>query len=86
MCVSRMYSYCAKYGKDPVKDAYDLETLKHFTKGIVWGLTGCKGEDDLPSAKTVKQVWKDFTAQFRREHEPIPRNTTLSTTNVCPAN
>ncbi|KAL6240235.1 hypothetical protein RBB50_012872 [Rhinocladiella similis] len=73
--------YCTKNYKDPVKDAYDLKTLKHFTKGIVWGLDGCEGENDLPSAKSTRQVWKDFTAQFRRQHDPIPRNTTLSVTN-----
>ncbi len=80
-----MYSYCTKTYKDPVKAAYDLKTLKHFTKGIVWGLDGCEGENDLPSAKSARQVWKDFTAQFRRQNDPIPRNTTLSVTNVCPA-
>ncbi|KAJ4507506.1 hypothetical protein HRR83_004084 [Exophiala dermatitidis] len=73
--------YCTKNQKDPVKDAYDLKTLKHFTKGIVWGLDGCEGEDDLPSAKSARQVWKDFTAKFRRQNDPIPRNTTLSVTN-----
>lgn len=74
--------YCAKYDKSPIKDAYDLETLKHFMNGIVFGLKGCKGEDDLPSFKSVKQVWKDFTAQFQRENNPIPPNTTLSVTNI----
>ncbi|KAK5188855.1 hypothetical protein LTR96_010859 [Exophiala xenobiotica] len=73
--------YCTKNDKDPVKYAYDLKTLKHFTKGIVWGLDGCEGENDLPSAKSARQVWKDFTAQFRRQNDPIPRNTTLSVTN-----
>ncbi|RMZ92010.1 hypothetical protein DV736_g736, partial [Chaetothyriales sp. CBS 134916] len=75
------YRYCEKNKKDPVKDAYDLRTLKHFTKGIVWGVNGCDGEDDFPSAKSVKQVWKNFTAQVRRDHEPVPPCTLRSTTN-----
>jgi hypothetical protein len=77
-----VYRYCAKYGKDPVKDTYDLETPKHFMNGVVFGLRGCEGEDAPPSFKSVKQVWKDFIAQFRWENDPIPRNTTISVTNV----
>jgi hypothetical protein len=49
---------------------------------VAYGIEGCGGEDDKPSLKTIK-VWKIFTAQFRREHDAIPRNTTMSVTNVC---
>ena len=77
------HRYCTKYNKDPVKDAYDLETLKDFMNGIVFGMQGCEGEDDLPSRKSVLQTWKDFTAQFRRKNnDAIPPNITLSVTNV----
>lgn len=46
------------------------------------GMNGIKGKDDLPSFKSVKQAWKDFTAEFRRHNDPIPPNTTRSVTNV----
>lgn len=77
-----LHSYCTEYGKDPVNDAYDLETLKDFMNEVGHGMNGIEGEDDTPSLKSVKQAWKDFTAEFRRHNDPIPRNTTLSVTNV----
>lgn len=78
-------NFCAEYEKDPNYDAYDLETLKGFAQEIGYGMDGIEGEDDPPSLKSVHQTWKDFTAQFRRHHDPVPRNTTVSVTNVrCP--
>jgi hypothetical protein len=75
-------SYCAEYEKDPVEDAYDLETLKDFINEVAFGMDGIEGEGYAPSLKSVKQAWKDFTAQFRRGNDCIPRNTTGSVTNV----
>jgi hypothetical protein len=95
-------SFCAEYDRDPVKDAYDLETLKEFVQEVGYGMDGVEGDDDppdeenveqvppseesdkrvLPSLGSVQQVWRDFTAEFRRHHDPIPRNTTGSVTNV----
>jgi hypothetical protein len=75
-------SYCAEYKKDPVNDAYDLETLKDFMHEVAYGTDGIDGGDDPPSLKRVKQTWKGFTAQFRRDNDPIPGNTMLSVTNV----
>jgi hypothetical protein len=49
---------------------------------VAYGMDGIEGEDDPPSLKSVKQAWKDFTAQFRRDNSPIPTNTTLVVTNV----
>jgi hypothetical protein len=45
-------------------------------------MNGMDGWDELPSLKSVKQTWKDFTSQFRRDNDPIPGNTTLSVMNV----
>jgi len=73
--------YAEDYGKHPVDDAYDMETLKDFVKKIAYGIEGRDGIAE-PSLKSVIQAWKDFRADFRRLHEPIPRNTTLSVTNV----
>jgi hypothetical protein len=75
-------SYCTKYDRDSVDDACDLEMLKDFIGGVSYSMNGIEGEDDLPSLNSVKQVWKDFTAQFRRNNDPIPPNTMLSVTNV----
>jgi len=75
-------SYCAEYDKDPVNGAYDLETLKDFMHEVGHGMDGIKGKGDLPSLKSVLQAWTDFTAEFRRNNNPIPPNTTLSVTNV----
>jgi hypothetical protein len=70
-------SFCAEYDKDSDNDTYDLETLKDFVQEIAYGMDGIEGEDNKPSLKSIWQTWKDFTAQFRRHHDPIPRNTTL---------
>jgi hypothetical protein len=75
-------SYCAEYDKDPNNDAYDLETLRDFVQEVDFGMDGIEGSGCKPSLKSVKQVWKDFTAQFRRRHDPIPLKTTISVTNV----
>jgi hypothetical protein len=74
--------YCAEYEKDPDSDAYDLETLKDFAQEVGHGMDGIEGKHEKPSLKSVRQVWKDFTAEFRRSHDPILRNTTLSVTDV----
>lgn len=49
---------------------------------VTYGMDGIEGEDNPPSLKSVKQAWKDFTAQFRRDNGPIPTNTTLAVMNV----
>lgn len=54
----------------------------HFMNGVVFALNGCNGLSDRPSFNSVKQIWKDFTAQFRRENDPIPGNITISVTSV----
>lgn len=74
--------YAEDYGKHPVDDAYDLETLKDFAKKLAYGIEGRDG-NSKPSLKSVLEAWKDFRADFRRLHEPISRNTTLSVMNVC---
>jgi hypothetical protein len=71
-------SYCAQYDKDPVNGAYDLESLKDLMNEVAYGMDGIEGEGCPPSLKSVRQSWKDFTAQFRRENDLIPPNTTLS--------
>jgi hypothetical protein len=49
-------SHCARYDKDPVNDAYDLEVLKDFMNEVAYGVNGIEGEDALPSPKGVKQT------------------------------
>jgi len=73
--------YTEDYRKHPVDDAHDIETLKDFVKKIAYGIEGRDG-DEKPSLKSVIQAWKDFRANFRRLHEPIPHKTTLSVTNM----
>ncbi|KAK2038166.1 hypothetical protein LZ31DRAFT_132679 [Colletotrichum somersetense] len=51
-----------------------------FIKDIAFSIDGV--EDDLnPEEGTVMVYWKQFIAGWRREHDPIPRNTTLSVRN-----
>lgn len=49
---------------------------------VAHGMDGIDGGDELPSLKSVKQTWKDFTSQFSRDNDPIPGNTTPSVMNV----
>ncbi|OJD27268.1 hypothetical protein ACJ73_01337 [Blastomyces percursus] len=66
--------------KDPVKWAYDMETLKDFVHEVTWGIDGHYGEE-APSENSVKIVWKNFTAYVRQHHGAIPLDITGSVTN-----
>ncbi|PGH00186.1 hypothetical protein AJ79_08291 [Helicocarpus griseus UAMH5409] len=66
--------------KDPVKWAYDMETLKDFVHEVTWGIDGQYGEE-APSENSVKAVWKNFTAYVRQYHGAIPLAITGSVTN-----
>jgi hypothetical protein len=46
-------SYCAEYKKDPVNDAYDLETLRDFIQKVAYSVEGCGVEDGKQSLKSV---------------------------------
>ncbi|KAK7398162.1 hypothetical protein QQX98_012469 [Neonectria punicea] len=59
---------------------YDLKYLKDFIKEVAFGIDGVE-DDPNPGEGTVMIYWKQFMAGWRREHDAIPRNTTLSVTN-----
>ncbi|KUL85000.1 hypothetical protein ZTR_07766 [Talaromyces verruculosus] len=69
--------YCAAKGKDPVTSAYDLESLKDFVHQLAYGIEGIY-DDEKAGQGTVMVTWKRFTAGFKRDHDAIPRNITLS--------
>lgn len=51
-------------------------------KNITFTIDGTEDNPD-PAEGTVMVYWKQFMAGWRRENDAIPRNTTLSVTNVC---
>jgi hypothetical protein len=55
---------CAEYNRNPVRDAYDLETLKGYVNEVGYRVDGIEGIGDAPSPGSVGQAWKDFTAEF----------------------
>lgn len=57
---SPLDSYCVEHDKDSTNDAYDLKTLKDFMNEVAYDMNGVEREDDPPSLKSVKQVWKRF--------------------------
>ncbi|KAK7422901.1 hypothetical protein QQZ08_009350 [Neonectria magnoliae] len=59
---------------------YDLKSLKDFVKEIAFGINGAE-DDPNPGEGTIMIYWKQFMAGWHREHDAIPRNTTLSVTN-----
>ncbi|KAK7417505.1 hypothetical protein QQZ08_011587 [Neonectria magnoliae] len=59
---------------------YNLKSLKDFVKEIAFGIDSVE-DDPNPGEGTVMIYWKQFMAGWRREHDAIPGNTTLSVTN-----
>lgn len=51
-------------------------------KDIAFGIDGAEDNSD-PAEGTVMVYWKQFMAGWRRENDAIPKNITLSVTNVC---
>ncbi|EJT69100.1 hypothetical protein GGTG_13368 [Gaeumannomyces tritici R3-111a-1] len=72
-----------QYAEDHAQDEpspYKVKFLKDFVKEIAFGIDGAEG-DPNPARGTVMLYWKQFMAGWRREHEAIPANITLSVTN-----
>ncbi|KAL1847875.1 hypothetical protein Plec18170_008285 [Paecilomyces lecythidis] len=76
----RWLMFCTAKNKDPEASAYDLESLKDFVHNLAYGIEG-KYDDEIAGQGSVKEVWKRFTAGFRRHHDAIPSHITLSVTN-----
>ncbi|KDN70506.1 hypothetical protein CSUB01_07951 [Colletotrichum sublineola] len=75
-----LWNQYAIHHADVNPSPYDLKYLKDFIKDIAFSIDGAEG-DPNPAAGTVMVYWKQFTAGWRREHDPIPGNTTLSVRN-----
>ncbi|KAK2022058.1 hypothetical protein LX32DRAFT_574259 [Colletotrichum zoysiae] len=75
-----LWNQYAAHHADANTNPYDLKYLKGFIKDIAFSIDGAEG-DANPAERTVMVYWKQFTAGWRREHEPIPGNTTLSVRN-----
>ncbi|KND89402.1 hypothetical protein TOPH_06078, partial [Tolypocladium ophioglossoides CBS 100239] len=79
----RMIGLWNQYAEEHADDdpsPYDLKSLKDFMKEIAFGIDGAE-DDPNPGEGTVLVYWKQFMAGWRREHDAIPGNTTLSVTN-----
>lgn len=50
-------------------------------KEIAFGIDGAEGDPNSAEG-TVKLYWKQFMADWRREHDAMPGNITLSVTNL----
>ncbi|KAL8396616.1 hypothetical protein RB594_003623 [Gaeumannomyces avenae] len=79
----RIVGLWKQYAKEHAEDdpsPYELRSLKDFVKGIAFGIDGAEN-DPNPAEGTVMLYWKQFMAGWRREHDAIPPNITLSVTN-----
>jgi hypothetical protein len=81
---------------DPPKEfvqhlANDLESLKEFVQHLAFDIDGLEAHDpdeevDINGAKgTVVQYWKNFTAGWQMEHEPISPKLIRQVRLVCPS-
>lgn len=61
--------------------AYDLQSLKDFVHQLAYGIEG-NYDDPIAGQGSVIVIWKRFTAGFKRDHDAIPGNITLSVRNV----
>jgi len=58
-----------------------MKTLKDFVYTVAHAINGACS-DIKASQKTVMQRWKEFITGFRRKHDLIPSEITLSVTNI----
>ncbi|KAL2273120.1 hypothetical protein FJTKL_04930 [Diaporthe vaccinii] len=79
----RMLDLWKQFAQDHAEDnpdPFDLKSLKDFVKEIAFSIDGA-GDDPNPAGSTVLVYWKQFMAGWRRVHDAIPPNVTLSVTN-----
>ncbi|KAM9874786.1 hypothetical protein VDGL01_11107 [Verticillium dahliae] len=81
MMYDRMCGLWDHFAKEhPEANPYDLASLKEFMKDIAFSIEGAE-DDQNPAEGTVLVYWKQFMAGWRRDHDAIPGNITLSVTN-----
>ncbi|EJT69642.1 hypothetical protein GGTG_12526 [Gaeumannomyces tritici R3-111a-1] len=74
-------TYAENHAQDQDQPSpYKVKSLKDFVKEIAFGIDGAEG-DPNPGQGTVLLYWKQFMAGWRRKHEAIPPNITLTVTN-----
>ncbi|EJT69139.1 hypothetical protein GGTG_13248 [Gaeumannomyces tritici R3-111a-1] len=81
----RMIGLWNQYAENHAQDQdqpspYKVKSLKDFVKEIAFGIDGVEG-DPNPGQGIVLLYWKQFMAGWRRKHEAIPPNITLTVTN-----
>ena len=87
--ISRFVKNKAKENPPVICSTEDLESLKEFVQNVAFGIDGIEANDpdkevDINAAKgTVIQYWKNFTAGWQLDHEPISPKLVRQIRLVC---
>jgi hypothetical protein len=63
-----VYRYCVETGKDPIRSAHELSSLKDFAHHLAWGIEG-RHDNEIAGQNSVHGIWKRFTAGFNRDND-----------------